>query len=221
MAGNYTITSHALRQAGIIEVFDINELSDFLRGFSKTHSCADTTGGTGIITFSGAGGIVTSDLLFRNNLPVAQLSQDTFNSLQEVFPKWMPPSHPADIWPAIELHGYEKVYKHVITTLMHDDNVDSLIVHLYANRMDVSYLREMAELKDTLGKPVLGWATGNGKRLVEFRRQLEDIGIPVFDEMIRGVNFIHAVKQHFNKKGTKKSTESLPETATTKNATAP
>ena len=202
MAGNYTITNHAFKQAGIIEVFDINELSDLLRGFSKTHSYANTTGGTGIITFSGAGGIVTSDQLFKENLPVAELSQDTFNSLQEVFPPWMPPSHPADIWPAIEQHGYEKVYKHVITTLMHDENVDSLIVHIYANRMDITYLQEMAILKDTLEKPVVGWLTGNGGRLFELRRQLEDIGIPVFDEMIRGVNFIRAAKQHFNKKST-------------------
>ena len=35
MAGNYTITSNAFRQAGIIEAFDVNELMDLLRGFSK------------------------------------------------------------------------------------------------------------------------------------------------------------------------------------------
>jgi acyl-CoA synthetase (NDP forming) len=199
MAGNYTLMSHAFRQVGIIEVFDANEFTDLLRGFSKISGYKDT-GGTAIITFSGAGGIITSDLLYNHGLPAAELSLDTLTSLQEVFPEWMPPSHPVDIWPAIERNGYKKVYTHVIKTLMHDDNVNSLILHMLPNRMDISYLEELAPLKNSLGKPVIAWLTGTGKRLVDFRSQLEDIGIPVFEEMGRGVRFLQAARQHFDKK---------------------
>ena len=216
MAGNYTLTSHAFRQAGAIEAFDVNELADLLRGFSMMHSFKNT-GGTAIVTFSGAGGIITSDLLYNHDLAVAELSAETFTTLQEVFPKWMPPSHPVDIWPAIEQHGYEKVYTHVINALMHDDNVNSLIVHLLPNRMDISYLQKLGSLKDSLGKPVTAWLTGNGERLVEFRRQLEDIGIPVFEEMSRGVRFLQAARQHFNKKSMSNSPlnlEVLPQRGT-------
>ena len=201
MAGNYTLTSHAFRQAGAIEVFDVNELADLLRGFSQIHSYR-SAGGTAIVTFSGAGGIITSDLLYNHSMPLAELSAETFTALQEVFPEWMPPSHPVDIWPAIEKNGYEKVYTTVINALMHDDNVNSLIVHLLPNLMDISYLKELGSLKDSLEKPVTAWLTGNGERLVEFRSQLEDIGIPVFDEMSRGVRFLQAAKQHFDKKST-------------------
>ena len=200
MAGNYTLTSHAFRQAGVVEVFDVNELADLLRGFSQIHSYR-RAGGTAIVTFSGAGGIITSDLLYNHGLPLAELAPETFTALQEVFPEWMPPSHPVDIWPAIEKNGYKKVYTHVINALMHDDNVNSLIVHLLPNLMDISYLQELGSLKDSLSKPVTAWLTGNGDRLVEFRNQLEDIGIPVFDEMKRGVRFFQAARQHFDKKG--------------------
>ncbi len=219
MAGNYTITSHAFRQCGIVEAYDVNELADVLRGFSKTRSF-NTTGGTAIISFSGAGGIITSDLLYKHNLPIAQLCAETYTSLQEVFPAWMPPSHPVDIWPAIEKNGYERVYTHVISALMHDENVDSLIIHLLANRMDIGYLQELCTLKDTLGKPVTAWLTGNGDRLVEFRKQLEDMGIPVFEEMSRGVQFLQAARTHFKDKGQNTSPRSLPEATAPRKATA-
>ncbi|HHO76312.1 MAG TPA: hypothetical protein ENN05_07770 [Deltaproteobacteria bacterium] len=199
MAGNYTITSHAFRQAGIIEVFDVNELMDFLRGFSKTRSYKNTKG-TAIVSFSGAGGIITSDLLYKQDIPVAEPAPETFASLQEVFPQWMPPSHPVDIWPAIEKNGFEKVYTHIINTLMHDENVDSLIIHMLANRMSTLYLKDLARLKDLLGKPVIVWLTGTGEGLVSFRKDLEDMDIPVFEEMNRGVCFLSAARRHFNRR---------------------
>lgn len=198
MAGNYTITSHAFRQAGVIEVSDVHELTDYLRGFSKTRAYADT-GGTAVVSFSGAGGIITSDLLHKHGLRTAELSPETLASIQEVFPQWMPPTHPVDIWPAIEKNGYERVYTHVIDALMHDDRVDSLIIHMLANRMSTAYLKDLARLKDQLGKPVVVWLTGTGQGLVSFRKELEDMDIPVFDEMGRGVGFLQAARMHFRR----------------------
>ena len=129
----------------------------------------------------------------------AELSPETFASLQEVFPQWMPPTHPVDIWPAIEKNGYERVYTHVIDALMHDDHVDSLIIHMLANRMSTAYLKDLAGLKDQLGKPVIVWLTGTGQGLVSFRKELEDMDIPVFDEMGRGVGFLQAARGHFRR----------------------
>jgi acetyltransferase len=71
LASDHAIVSSALRQAGAVEVTDVNELMDVLRGFSKTGRCnhAGKTG-TAVLTFSGGGGIVTTDLLNDAGVPL-------------------------------------------------------------------------------------------------------------------------------------------------------
>ncbi len=198
MAGDYTIMHHAFEQCGVIEVFDINELMDITRGFSKTRLLSHDAG-TAIFTFSGGGGIITSDLLHARGMPVAELTPQSLKDLEEIFPEWMAPSHPVDIWPAIERYGYEKVYGRGIEIIMNDPNVDSLIVHLFASRMEVAHLSNLITMKDKLGKPVVAWCAGNGEKLKNFRIDLENAGIPVFDEIVRGVDFLAAFKKHAKK----------------------
>ena len=200
MAGDYTIMRHVFEQCGITEVFDINELMDMVRGFSKTR-LLEHDAGTAIVTFSGGGGIITSDMLHARGLKVANLTPESLMALEEVFPEWMAPSHPVDIWPAIEKNGYQKVYARTIDILMNDPGVDSLIIHLFASRMDASYLWNLVTMKERCGKPVVAWCVGNGEKLGAFKAELEGMGIPVFEEMVRGVDFLAAFKRHVRKKG--------------------
>lgn len=195
MAGNYAVMKHLFRQCGIIEVHDVNEFMDFVRGFSKTHRL-NHEGGTAIATFSGAGGIVTSDLLHAHGLPLADLSPESFKALEEVFPEWMAPSHPVDLWPAIEKNGYKKVYGRSIEILMRDPKVDSLMVQIFSSRMEASDVSQLATLKEELGKPVVAWCVGIGEQHHAFRKGLEGMGIPVFEEMARGVSFLAAFKRY-------------------------
>lgn len=199
MAGNHEVMRHAFRQCGIIEVSDVNELMDFVRGFSKTKLLSKEAG-TAIVSFSGAGGIITSDLLYKKGLPVADLKKESLKALEEIFPDWMAPSHPVDIWPAIEKNGYAKVYSRAIEILMNDPGVDSLIIHLFASRMKVEHIANLITMKNVHGKPVAAWLTGNGEKLHAFKRELEDLGIPVFEEMTRGVDFLAALKEFFRYK---------------------
>ena len=199
LAGNHLITENAFRQAGVIPVRDMTELMDFMRGFSKTRASSNH-GGTAVVTFSGGGGIVTSDFLNDYGLPMARLSEETLRAVKEVFPPWMDPSNPVDIWPAVEKNGVERVYNQVMSAIMHDDNVDSLVLHLFSNWMEAGMLKSLAELKDSLAKPVVAWMVGMGERSREFRRGVEELGIPVFDEMGRGVSFLAAAKHHFHRR---------------------
>jgi len=200
MAGDYAIVSSALRQAGVTTVLDVHELMDCLRGFSKIRASRNN-GGTAIVTFSGSAGIVTADFLHDFRLPLAELSEKTLKAIKKVFPSWMDPSNPVDIWPAIEHNGVEKVYPHVINAIMHDPGVDSLIIHIFSYRLDKKYLSKLASLKDELGKPVVIWLIGIGKDLDEFRRELEDLDLPVFEEIGRCVSVLAAIKAHYAKRG--------------------
>jgi len=199
MAGDHQILRAALRQAGVTEVTDMNEMMDVLRGFSKIRSFTERNGaGTAVVTFSGGGGIVTSDLLHEAGLRLADLSPDTLATLKAVYPPWMEPANPADIWPAIEHSGMDKVYTTVSEAVMNDPGVDSVIVQVFAQGIEDSLFKDLAELKDNLGKPVIAWLVGLGETMRKCRTALEDLGIPVFDEMSRGVSVLAALKDHFH-----------------------
>lgn len=198
LAGDHTILRSALRQAGVVEVTDMNELMDYLRGFSKIKRFNSFNGtGTAVVTFSGGGGIVTSDLLHESGLSLAGLSSDTLAAMKKVYPPWMEPANPADIWPAIEYSGIDTVYSTVSEAIMNDPGVDSIIVHIFTNMIDKSLFSNLSRLKEELGKPVIAWLAGIGERMKDCRAGLEDMGIPVFDEMGRGVSFLSALKRHF------------------------
>lgn len=198
LAGNDIITHHAFRQAGIIPVSDFHEMMDLLRGFSMTHDSRND-GGTAIITFSGGGGIVAADFLHDMNLPLARLSPHTIESIRTVFPPWMNPSNPIDLWPAAEKNGIDRVYSTVIDAVIHDEGVDSIIIHAFSGRMDIGSLKKLGGLKNTLSKPVVIWPVGAGEQHHTFKKDVEALGIPVFEEMERGIRFLAAAKTHYKK----------------------
>lgn len=202
LSGASEIYRGAFRQAGIVQVFDIHELMDLARGFSKTEHCRPD-GGTAVLTFSGGAGIVTTDLLSDYNLKLAELSEETLVEIKKVFPEWMDPSHPVDLWPAAEKNGVAPVYTHTVESVMKDPTVDSVIVETLASpRTGLDYLKEIAELKNKYGKPVALWMIGIGGKGVheQARKIAEDNGIPEFDEISRCVSFIRGVREHFTKK---------------------
>jgi acetyltransferase len=200
MAGNYRILQSAMKQAGVIEATDFNEMMDILKGFSKTRSFSSfDTAGTVVVTFSGGGGIVTSDMLYESGLSLAELNEETLAALKTVFPPWMDPANPVDIWPAIEYSGVEKVFSKVSEAVMKDPGVNSVIIHIFAFGIQGTFFNNLAKLKDDLGKPVVVWLAGLGDYMKECRTILEDLGIPVFDEMSRTVSVLSALKSHFQR----------------------
>ena len=203
LASDHAIVSSALRQAGAVEVTDVNELMDVLRGFSKTlECCTDTSGGTAVVTFSGGGGIVTTDLMHDMGLELARLSPETLGAMKAVYPPWMDPANPADIWPAIEHSGPREVYGTVLKAVMEDPGVDSVILHLFASMIDGAMFADLARAKEEMGKPVVAWIAGVGDRLKTLRRDLEELGIPTFDEMQRCVGVLAAIRRfHRRRRG--------------------
>lgn len=202
LSGASGIYAGAFRQAGIVQVYDINELMDLARGFSKTESCP-VSGGTAVLSFSGGAGIVTTDQLNDLGIGLADLGGATLREIAQVFPPWMEPSHPVDLWPAAEKNGIAPVYAHTFEAVMKDPAVDSVIVETLAlQQTPVDYLRRMGDLKRQYGKPVALWIVGIGGREVHdhVRILAEENGIPEFTEIGRCVSFIKGVREHFRKK---------------------
>ncbi len=200
LSGQDAVYTGAFSQAGIVQVYDMHELMDFARGFSKAGFCPGR-GGTAVVTFSGGAGIVTTDLLTDHGLRMADFSPETWRVLKEVFPVWMKPAHPVDLWPAVEQSGIEPVYTKAIGAIMEDTNVDSVLVQTIAWAfVSTEYLKKISQLKERYGKPVVMWMIGMSEVVEQSRVIAEDFGIPVFTEIHRCVAFLAGLKKHSKKK---------------------
>jgi len=200
LAGDFTVIERAFFQAGATLVHDLNELMDFVRAFSMTRK-VNPGNRAAVLTFSGGAGIVTADFLHDHGLGCAELDPATLAQLKTVFPAWMDPSNPVDVWPAIEQSGPEKVYRTAAQALMRDPHVDALIIHIFAALLKGEFLAETARLKDELGKPVAVWLVGLQQPVRTLRKELEELDLPVFDEIGRAVSFVAAAKRRMRAPG--------------------
>ncbi|MBW2610590.1 MAG: CoA-binding protein [Deltaproteobacteria bacterium] len=193
MAGDARISEGLFRQLGIIRAWDFLEWMDLTRALVLWKG---KKGGKrmAVVTFSGASGIVASDHFAMHGMKLATLSRKTLETLKTIFPAWMKPRNPVDIWPAIELNG-EDAYRVTLETLLQDPNVDGIYLHLYVHAQifdnDLDFLRPLEGSE----KPAAIWPIGD----MRFYRTLHDhagsMGIPVYKEIKRGVQALGIMKR--------------------------
>lgn len=143
----------------------------------------------GIVTFSGASGIVAADHFAALGMTLAPLSPETIRSLKKVFPPWMNPRNPADVWPAIERVG-QKAFEVAIKAILADPQVDALYLHLYMDREILA--RGVGFLESLRGstKPTAIWLIGDPQCFRTVRDIVEPLGTPVFTELARGARVL-------------------------------
>jgi len=193
MAGNSAVIKGAMTQAGVVQADDFTQMIDF----SRTLALFPQTPGTGriaIATFSGGAGIVSSDFLDGHHLSLADLSEKTLDSLKEIFPPWMPPSNPVDLWPAIERSGVDKAYGETVKALCADPGVDALFLHAFVGGLIWQLkLEPIVEMARKAGKPVFLWVIGSEKDNRHFQEEARTLNVPVFREISRAVECMAAV----------------------------
>lgn len=201
LAGNTLVQKGAFKQAGVVQVIDLYELIDIVKAFSYIKSYRPQKG-VALMTFSGGAGIVTTDLMADYNIPLANLSADTLQEVQKLYPSWMEASHPLDLWPAVEQNGLDTVYKATVEALMNDDAVDSLLVECFASRYyDPAFFKDIGQMMQKYKKPVITWLVGEKEVVEQYKSIAENSGIPVFGEIGRCIQVIDALRFHFSKRG--------------------
>jgi acetyltransferase len=191
LASDHELTRSVLKQAGVHQAEDLFEMVDIARTLEKNFSLQippEKKGRIAILSYSGAGCIVTTDHMVADGLTLARLSAQTLERLQELSPPWMPVKNPVDYWPAMERHGPALAYKQGIEALHDAPEVDGIIVHLFAGfGMWFLKMKEiMAGIKEPR-KPILFWLIGPQKGEAPTRVALEEMGWPVFHEIHRTV----------------------------------
>jgi len=188
LAGDGRLVEGFLSQMKIHRATDFLEMMDMARGFSLWQGRKKGRR-VWIVTFSGASGIVASDHLAGLGMTLALLSPETIRTLQTVFPPWMNPQNPVDVWPAIERVG-QKAFEVAIKAVLADPQVDALYLSLY---MDRNILEQGVEFLDNLkgaNKPTAIWLIGDPQCFSTVRDIAASFGTPVFTELGRGARVL-------------------------------
>lgn len=199
LAGHALVAEGFFRQVGVVRATDFFEMVDLIRGMVHWK---ERPGGSriGILTFSGASGIVASDYLDRHGMKLARLSGDTVKMLKTVFPDWMEPRNPVDLWPAVERVGQE-AYRVALEAVLRDDGVDGIYIHLYADEGLIAGLQEALSPLSRARKPAAVWVIGDTRCFSLLRSRVEPMGAPVFTEVGRGALVLSRILAFRNKAG--------------------
>lgn len=118
LSGEDSIYAGAFAQSGVLRVRDIQELFDL----SKSLALLPRPQGSrvAVLTTSGSLGGLTVDVCEDHNLPFAELSEETLQTVREAAPPWMTVKNPLDVGPS-------GLFAPFLKTLMDDPNVDGVI----------------------------------------------------------------------------------------------
>ena len=189
LAADGAVVSGALAQAGIAEADDFYQLTDYGRTLAVYPEPAAPGGNrVAILTYTGGAGIVSADLMEKHDLAPAALSSTALKALESVFPEWMPPANPVDMWPGIILNGAEKAYGKAIEAVCADTGVDAVFAHCFVGGFGLEAdLKAMADIAAAAGKPLFCWISGERQQVTDFQRLARRLGVPVFREITRAV----------------------------------
>ena len=189
MAGVDAVYEAAFQRAGIVRIFDIDDMFDCAELLARQK----TTHGDrlAIITNAGGPGVMTTDALIACDGRIATLSDDTFEKLNEVLPPFWSHGNPIDVLGDAPPDRYRKAMKVVLK----DKNVDAVLVILTPQAMTdpTATAKAVAEVAANSRKPVLTAWMG-GKMVAEGIQIMNDAGLPTYTTPEKAVRaFMHLV----------------------------
>lgn len=196
MAGAYDIFRSALQQAGVIVVSDPEEIADITKAMLYLHPMKGDR--VAILTFTGAGGIILVDALTPCGLKLAALSPETLSRVAALSPPWLKIQNPLDVWPAVMVHGMDRVYPAILSSVLEDPGVDGVICLAIAPALpEQAYL----DATGTIGrlasacpeKPVVTWLYGSNHAGVakKLEKSLAVVSIPSLPRAARILKALH------------------------------
>lgn len=186
LTGSYDVYRAAYRQAGILEVRDIDEISDATRAFlGKRLPRGNRVAALG----SSAGScILFADRCAELGLEMATLLPETEAALAKVLPAFGSPRNPVDV--TADVFNDLSAFLRAVELVLGDPNVDQLGV-LYAGlsgEIALACNRAVAEAAAKSDKPVMLAWTARRHRAEAAYKLVEEAGIPYFTSPVRLAN---------------------------------
>jgi len=198
LSGNSRLATGVLSGAGVVmadSVFQMMDMAHTLGAIPRLNPACRIA----VMTLSGGAGILACDALARSGLTIATLSAETKKKLEAVFPPWMPPANPIDLFPAVSLRGRTAAFMDSLSAVLEDPGVDAVVIHFVAG-LDEAMSEHLDNLKkraDQSGKTVIFWLMGLAEGKRQFRENARSAGIAVHSDGTRLAECLSAVA-HFN-----------------------
>jgi acetate---CoA ligase (ADP-forming) len=157
LGGAMTLYKAAFRQAGIIQVEDIQDVVDYGRGFR----CGRLPEGNrlAIITISGGAGILMTDECIGRGMQVPPLSAETAAKLREFVPSFGSLLNPVDVTAAI--FNDTSLINRTLQVIVDDPNVDcvAMINASLQGELAEKIAREIVSVASNTAKPIfIAWS---------------------------------------------------------------
>ena len=154
LTGEDSIYEAIFKQAGFIRIKSVEEFGDISRAYLNLPPVRGNC--IGVITPTGAGGIVVLDACQDYGFKLVAFSEDLIEKMEPLFLPWQKIMNPLDIMSAGLAHGYKKVYTEALEALFRDPKVDSIFCIL--GEPTLKTVREVVHRYPT--KPLVSWVIG-------------------------------------------------------------
>jgi acetyltransferase len=193
VAATEAVVTGLLRRRGVLQAGDFMELVD-LAGALATLEVRACGNRVAVLTFSGAAGVVSADLFARDGLVLAELTDDTKARLNDIYPSWLEPENPVDVWSTVELRGLERTIGHSLEALLDDDGVDAILFMPLAFEFFAGAdLDAFTTTARRGGKPIVAWLFDQEEHLSVWRRKLHEGGVAVCRSLHAAVRVLEAL----------------------------
>lgn len=187
LAGAARIWRDLARQAGLVEVRDLESMVDLLVALEARPALrSDRPEGLGILTVSGGLGVLMSDLAAERGLPVPQFAASTQQVLRSVLPPHLGVANPVDT----ALFASEDGYARCASAVLEDQRIGTLVLVLTSLAHDYGALRpwlvRLAENARRLGRTLAVTFLSEADQLdASARLQLKRAGVVVLPTATR------------------------------------
>jgi acetyltransferase len=216
LAGADDVYDAAIRRAGMLRVYEIDELFDAVETLAR---CRPLKGDRlAIVTNGGGLGVMATDALVIGGGRLAKLSEETLRRLDEVLPPTWSRGNPLDVIGDAPGERYVQTLEILLTDL----GVDAvLLIHAPTAIVDSkSIAAAVAEMMRSTNRNVLASWVG-GDAVAEARRLFRTNGIPVYETPEQAVRaFLHLVHYRRNQELLMQTPHSTPNTFTPDTAQA-
>ncbi|MCL5986417.1 MAG: acetate--CoA ligase family protein [Actinobacteria bacterium] len=172
--GMYSVASGIFNQAGIISVDSIEELEASAKALVMQPRAK---GNRVLMITNGAGTTIQAiDLISKEKIELAEISQKIVSNLKKIFPPYVVIGNPIDLTGSATAEDYEKA----IEAVLDDPNVDIIMPWFVMQDTPVSekIVSVLERLSSLCKKPIVCGAIG-GKYTHYMANLIEDAGVPV------------------------------------------
>jgi acyl-CoA synthetase (NDP forming) len=185
LAGDNTIYDGVFRQSGLIRLRSVEEYGDISKAFLNLPPFKGNR--IGVITPTGAGGILILDSCQEYGFKLATFSEDKITEIKNLFLPWQRVSNPLDIMSSALAHGYKFVYSKTLEALLTDSKVD--VIFCVLGEPTLNTVKEVSNRFPP--KPIIAWVIGQP---TGFPQEIKSI--PSYGSPERGLRSLSALLEH-------------------------